>query len=378
LILITLLNIAIFQGIVLGIIILKSPIFNSKANKYLAFAIFSLSNSLLSLVIEIIEISDRIPILRLFDILDSGFTFPAFIFLFIVHQVDHPIKRSKKLLWLIIPYLCILINSIFSEFHTSYPSFNVIQGLIVILDFIHLLIVLFLIPGILIYTYSFIKYSTNVREKKWLTHLWLLTFIIFISWVLVVFLNIFFEYDLTFIMRSIALFSTLLIHWTAYFGIFKFKLATDQEEIKALIDKRKRNYVHQAIKETDASKTTNEKKVESLTKDNPYFKKLEDLCINHEIYRDSTLDRNKVAEKLGISPGYVSQLVNTITGNNFATYINHYRVEAVKDIILDSEFDNYNLLAIGLECGFSSKTTFHNSFKKITGITPNAYRKMHK
>ncbi|WP_452601463.1 helix-turn-helix domain-containing protein [Pontimicrobium sp. MEBiC06410] len=74
----------------------------------------------------------------------------------------------------------------------------------------------------------------------------------------------------------------------------------------------------------------------------------------------------------------MSQLINTVTGENFSTYINRYRVEAVKRIILDPEFDNYSLLAIGLECGFSSKTTFHNSFKKMTGMTPNAYRKKHK
>jgi YesN/AraC family two-component response regulator len=80
---------------------------------------------------------------------------------------------------------------------------------------------------------------------------------------------------------------------------------------------------------------------------------------------------------LNISPSYISQIVNSSTGNNFATYINHYRVEDAKKFILDKEFQNYSLLAIGLECGFSSKTTYYNSFKKITGLTPNAYRKKH-
>ena len=105
---------------------------------------------------------------------------------------------------------------------------------------------------------------------------------------------------------------------------------------------------------------------------------MEDLCVNERIYLDPTLDRVQVAEMLGISPNYISQIVNTITGDNFSTYVNRYRVEAVKAMITDAEFDNYSLLAIGLEAGFSSKTTFYTAFKKLTGMTPNRYRKAYK
>lgn len=182
-------------------------------------------------------------------------------------------------------------------------------------------------------------------------------------------------------MRMLSLFGTFLIHWIAYSGIFKFRLAKDQEEINALINKRKpahTEHTDSIIAAVHSPKDTIEKKNTSLTKENPYFQKLEILCIQQQLYRDPTLDRDKVAEKLGISSGYVSQLVNTVTGKNFTSYINHYRVEAVKEIMLDPQFDHYSLLAIGLECGFSSKTTFHSAFKKITGLTPNAYRKKHR
>ncbi|MFC5046178.1 hypothetical protein [Aquimarina hainanensis] len=58
---ITLLNIAVFQGIVLGMIIFKSPLFKSSANSYLAYAIFALSVLLLNLVFELTYIYDTIP-----------------------------------------------------------------------------------------------------------------------------------------------------------------------------------------------------------------------------------------------------------------------------------------------------------------------------
>ncbi|WP_228425953.1 hypothetical protein [Chryseobacterium carnipullorum] len=50
--------------------------------------------------------------------------------------------------------------------------------------------------------------------------------------------------------------------------------------------------------------------------------------------------------------------MNTITGDNFAHYINQYRVEAVKEMISDPEYENYTLLTMGLESGFTSKNNF--------------------
>ncbi|WP_062060711.1 helix-turn-helix domain-containing protein [Aquimarina longa] len=373
---ITLLNIAIFQGIILGVIILKSPIFKSKANKYLAYAIFSLSILLLNLVFELTQIYNTIPFLYFFDTIGLELAFPVFILLFITHQVNHPILQSKRILWLFTPFLFTAVINIFSNLDTIahvYKIPNFIQQIIEVLKLIQIIVSLLFLPSILIYAYTCIKVSNNVQEKKWITHLWLLIFILLTSFVLTIIVALFLDIDITPIMRTLALLATFLIHWIVYTGIFKFKLAKDQEEIKTLL----KINTNLPVAEITIPKVSSEKKIETFTQENSYFKKLEDLCKNHHIYRDSTLDRDKVADMLGISTGYVSQLVNTITGNNFATYINHYRVKAVKDIILNSEFDNYSLLAIGLECGFSSKSTFHNAFKKITGITPNAYRKQH-
>ncbi|WP_108807377.1 helix-turn-helix domain-containing protein [Aquimarina spinulae] len=377
-ILITLLNIAIFQGVVLGIIILKSPIFKSKANKYLAYAIFSISISLLNYVLDDIGVYTNIPLLSFIDTIDSGLLFPVFIFLYVAHQIDHPIKKSRKIIWLFVPYLYSTIVDIFDDINITTNLDTPYNFILLFLNIIQILIILFFIPGILIYAFVLISYSKNTQEKRWLTHLWLLTATLFGSWILTVLSSILLEYDFTSVMKILTVIATFLMHWISYFGIFKFRLAKDQEEIRALIDKRKNDSTTEIVTDVKLSKIHDAKKAESFTKEHSYFKKLEDLCVNHHIYRDSTLDRDKVAEMLGISTGYVSQLVNTVTGDNFTTYINHYRVEAVKDLILNSEFDNYSLLAIGLECGFSSKSTFHNAFKKITGTTPNAYRKKYK
>ncbi|MEO0732498.1 MAG: helix-turn-helix domain-containing protein [Bacteroidota bacterium] len=369
--LVALFNIAIFQGIVLGVIILRSPIFRSKANKYLAYAVIGLSFSLLSLALELTATYQESWLLLVLDIFISGALFPVLILLFVVNQVGHALRHSRKRWWLFVPHtLMVALTAV-----DAIVDFFAIQVMVdLALGLLFLLILLF-IPGVLLYAYSFLKYASDHREKRWLTQLWFWVFTIMVSWVSSVFFAMFSLIDLAATMRVIALGAAFLIHWITYVGIFKFKLSKDQEEIRALLMKWKSGPVKPAVPPPpDAT----EKQAASLTKENAYFKKLESLCAEERIYLNPTLDRARVAEILGISPGYVSQLVNTITGDNFATYINRYRVEAVKAMIASAEFDDYSLLAIGLESGFSSKTTFHKAFKKLTAMTPNEYRKTHR
>lgn len=101
----TLLNIAIFQGIVLGFIIIKSPLFNSSSNKYLAYAIFTLSILLLNLVLEIEEAYDSYPFLHFIDDVEWAFLLPVFIFLLTINRIDDAIKNRQKKVLVFIPFI---------------------------------------------------------------------------------------------------------------------------------------------------------------------------------------------------------------------------------------------------------------------------------
>jgi YesN/AraC family two-component response regulator len=195
------------------------------------------------------------------------------------------------------------------------------------------------------------------------------------TWLITCLAGLFLQFDISPTMNVLALSATFIIHWTAYIGIYKYKLAKNKDAIYTFLNKDLAiSCGNPQILENDSP----EEYRESITVDNLYFQKLDLLCKEDHIYTDCTLNREKIAEKLGISAGYVSQIVNAITGDNFANYINQYRVKAVKEMILDSEYENYNLLTMGLESGFTSKTTFYKAFKKATGQTPNEYRNSNK
>jgi AraC-like DNA-binding protein len=81
-----------------------------------------------------------------------------------------------------------------------------------------------------------------------------------------------------------------------------------------------------------------------------------------------------VASDLGMSKSYFSKLVNSYSSYNFSDFINSLRVEQAKKFLSDDEFSQYTIVAIGLECGFNSKSTFYSAFKKFTSETPTSYR----
>ena len=82
-----------------------------------------------------------------------------------------------------------------------------------------------------------------------------------------------------------------------------------------------------------------------------------------------------MAEALGNSSGYLSQVIREVADSNFTTYVNTFRVEAVKLMLKDDAYASFSLLAIGQEAGFKSKSAFYNTFKKHTGMTPSAYQR---
>lgn len=369
-----LLNIAIFQGIVLGLIILKSSIFNSNSNKYLAYLLFALSIVLLNYVFEIEGAFISYPFLRFIDDIEWIFLLPVFIFLFIINRIDDTVKSRQK------HYLYYIPFAYSSIVHITYDLSNVAGiykipdssiFLINILMLIQLLFAVIIIPFLPLYSYFMIRHLKDSKEKKWIITLLTILYLLLLTWLTTYLIGLFLGLDISSIMSVLALSATFIIHWTAYIGIYKYKLAKNKDAVFNFLN------TDVAISYNNLQMVENntpEEYREAITADNLYFQKLELLCKEQHIYTDSTLNREKVAEKLGISAGYVSQIINTITGDNFANYINNYRVEAVKEMISNSEYENYNLLTMGLESGFTSKTTFYKAFKKVTGQTPNEYK----
>ena len=113
----------------------------------------------------------------------------------------------------------------------------------------------------------------------------------------------------------------------------------------------------------------------SIKTDSLLIRNLKDLMEREKLYLNEKLSGNEMAETLGISRHELSELLNNELETNFYNFINHYRVEACKQKMANPKFGHYTLLALALDCGFNSKTTFNTVFKKETGMTPRQFKK---
>jgi AraC-like DNA-binding protein len=81
------------------------------------------------------------------------------------------------------------------------------------------------------------------------------------------------------------------------------------------------------------------------------------------------------ADMLDVHPNVLSEVINRMEEKNFFDYINTLRVEEFKSRIMQPENQHFTLLALALDCGFNSKTSFNRNFKSLTGKTPTQYLK---
>ncbi len=94
--------------------------------------------------------------------------------------------------------------------------------------------------------------------------------------------------------------------------------------------------------------------------------------LSQGLFQDNELSLAKLAEASGLNIHLASKAINECSGGNFYDWVNLYRVEKAKSLLLES---NTQVSSICYDVGFNSKSTFYAAFKKVTGLTPGAYRK---
>ncbi len=106
-----------------------------------------------------------------------------------------------------------------------------------------------------------------------------------------------------------------------------------------------------------------------------YFKKLLEHIEKNEVFKEPNLTLPELSDELNIPRNHLSYVINEYAGLNFYDFINTYRVEEAKKLLLEAAKDNINILKIAFESGFNSKSTFNKVFKKYTHLTPSEFRK---
>jgi len=99
------------------------------------------------------------------------------------------------------------------------------------------------------------------------------------------------------------------------------------------------------------------------------------LIEEEKYYLQQKITIDKIAKQLNSNSKYVSQIINENYHTSFSNLINKYRVNKVCELLLNKEYDHFSFEGIAEKAGFSSKSSFNKTFKKITGVTPSYFKK---
>ena len=151
-------------------------------------------------------------------------------------------------------------------------------------------------------------------------------------------------------------------------------------EIGALEFEKKNNFIHKLIHaETfeefqEAFKTCilelknfNEENKERFT----ICDKAEELI--HECYMDINLNNSIIADKLNISPSYLSKMFKNEKNVSLLDYLYKVRLSYAKKYLRETDL---TVEEIALKTGFISNSALIKAFKKYEGVTPGSYRRL--
>ena len=101
--------------------------------------------------------------------------------------------------------------------------------------------------------------------------------------------------------------------------------------------------------------------------------KITHLFETEHVYKNPNLTLTDLAGLLETNRNIISKTINQEFQMNFNDFVNHKRTEAIIARLKKGDHVQNTLLAIALDSGFNSKTTFNRAFKKHTGMTPKQF-----
>ncbi len=93
-----------------------------------------------------------------------------------------------------------------------------------------------------------------------------------------------------------------------------------------------------------------------------------------KIYCLPTYNTTQLARELQTNTRYISAVMKTHFGTNFADLMNQHRIRKAKLMLRDKHYAICTIEEIGKHVGFSTRPSFYSAFQRHAGMTPKQYR----
>jgi AraC-like DNA-binding protein len=108
---------------------------------------------------------------------------------------------------------------------------------------------------------------------------------------------------------------------------------------------------------------------------NNYIHQIESISFHTQTFRNPTLTVKDFAKKLDLPSVHLLFVFKYHCSLSFVEYKKMVRIHDAIKLLKNNFLKNSTLESLAMEVGFSSYKPFYNSFKAITGITPQEYSK---
>lgn len=99
---------------------------------------------------------------------------------------------------------------------------------------------------------------------------------------------------------------------------------------------------------------------------------------DQELFLNSELRLNDLADALDLSRNHTSQVINEHFNLSFFDFVNSYRIDYAKKLLLRRINDRSTIAQIAFEAGFNNRASFYKAFRKFTGISPSDFITRHR
>ena len=360
------------QGLFLTVLLLTKPV-NKRANKLLALLIISYSMFLVDQALTSSEVTRRYPHLLA---LAAGVVFlqGPLHFMYARALIEPRATRAREVLPHLVPFFFFYLYFLFPFYLRSgpeklafeqsiaenglTPALRVVSWGVLLQGLFYMTITLRLLR----------RHGRSIRDSfssieeinlNWLGTITSLTLVIWIMGVIIEVMQASGSFQP--VEAAVPISLTLLIYVMGYLGL------RQPEILSEAVDASPAPSPEEAEKKYKRSGLTDERA-------GVLHGRLVELMEAKRPYADSSLKLNHLARMAGMSPNHLSQVINEVREQNFYDFVNGYRIEEAKKVILDPDRAEATILSIAYEVGFNSKSAFNAAFKKHTGTTPSQFR----
>ena len=105
------------------------------------------------------------------------------------------------------------------------------------------------------------------------------------------------------------------------------------------------------------------------------FEEISNLITASKLYLEPNTSLSSLSKASGKSVQKISEVINQYANQNYNDFINHFRINDVKEKLVSDDVAKDTISSIAFSVGFSSLSSFNSAFKKFEGITPSEYKK---